>query len=139
MKNNINLNIDGNNVRVESGQTILDAAKKLNIKIPTLCHHPDLCVAGNCRVCVVEQEGSRTLTAACATPATEGMIIRTNTQKVRTARKHIIELLLSEHNSECLKCYKNGNCELQSLAAEYKITQEVFIDLVPLHLSLIHI
>ena len=133
MKNIINLNIDGNNVSVESGQTILDAAKKLNIKIPTLCHHPDLCVAGNCRVCVVEQEGSRTLTAACATPATEGMIIRTNTQKVRTARKHIIELLLSEHNSECLKCYKNGNCELQSLAAEYKITQEVFIDLVPLH------
>jgi len=132
MSNTINLNIDGINVSVENGSTILDAAKKLNIKIPVLCHHPDLCVAGNCRVCVVEQEGARTLTASCATPVAEGMVIKTNTQKVRTTRKHIIELLLSEHNSECLKCYKNGNCELQSLAAEYKITQENFIDLVPL-------
>ena len=128
----INLKIDGNNISTENGTTILDAAKKLNIKIPTLCHHSDLCVAGNCRVCVVEIENARTLTAACATPVGEGMVINTNTLKVRTARKHVIELLLSEHNSECTKCYKNGNCELQSLAAEFKITNENFIDLVPL-------
>jgi len=128
----INLKIDGIDVSVEKGSTILDAAHKLNIKIPTLCNHSDLCVAGNCRVCVVEQEGSRTLTASCATPVSEGISIHTNTLKVRTARKHIIELLLSEHNAECTKCYKNGNCELQSLASEYKITNETFIDLVPL-------
>jgi len=129
----IHLTIDGHAVSVESGKTVFDAAQSLNIKIPTLCHHPDLCIAGNCRVCVVEQEGARTLTASCATPAADGMVIHTNTQKVRTTRKHIIELLLSEHNSECLKCYKNGNCELQQLAAEYKITHENFISLLPFH------
>ncbi len=129
----INLKIDNIDVSVESGTTILNAAKKLNIKIPTLCYHPDLRIAGNCRICVVEQKGARTLTVSCATPVAEGMTIHTNTLKVRTARKHIIELLLSEHNSECTKCYKNGNCELQTIAAEYKITNENFIDLVPLH------
>ncbi len=131
METKINLEIDGINISVEKGTTILEAARRLNIKIPTLCHHPDLCVAGNCRVCVVEQEGARTLQASCATPVSEGMVIFTNTLKVRTARKHIIELLLSEHNSECTKCYKNGNCELQSLAADYKITNDSLIDLVP--------
>jgi len=132
MEKMINLKIDGINICVEKGTTILDAALKLNIKIPTLCYHPDLCVAGNCRVCIIEQEGARTLTASCATPVSEGMVINTNTLKVRTARKHIIELLLSEHNTECTKCYKNGNCELQSLAADYKITNENFINIVPL-------
>jgi NADP-reducing hydrogenase subunit HndD len=133
MKQMINLKIDDINISVEEGTTILEAAKKVNVHIPTLCYHPDLCVAGNCRVCVVEQEGVRTLPASCATPVTQEMVIHTNSLKVRTARKHIIELLLSEHNSECTKCYKNGNCELQSLAAEYKITNENFIDLVPFH------
>jgi len=131
MKPMINLKIDGISVSVEQGTTILNAARKLNIKIPTLCHHPDLCVAGNCRVCVVEQEGARLLTAACATPVSENMQIHTNTLKVRTARKHIIELLLSEHRVECTKCYKNGNCELQNLTSQYQITNEVFLDLVP--------
>lgn len=126
----INLKIDGVSVSVDKGTTILEAAKKLNIKIPTLCYHSDLCVAGNCRVCMVEQKGAKTLTASCATPVSENMEIFTNTQKVRTARKHIIELLLSEHNSECTKCYKNGHCELQTIASEYKITNEVFIDLI---------
>lgn len=133
MEKQINLRIDGISVSVNDGTTILEAAHKINIKIPTLCHHPDLCVAGNCRVCMVEQEGARTLTAACATPVSDGMNISTNTLKVRTARKHIIELLLSEHNSDCTTCYKNGNCELQALAAEYKITNKNFIDLIPLH------
>ncbi len=127
----INLKIDGINVNVEAGTTILEAAKKVNVKIPTLCYHPDLCIAGNCRICMVEIEGSRTLAAACAMPVAQNMNVLTNSLKVRTARKHNIELLLSEHNSECTKCYKNGNCELQTLAAEYKITNDVFIDLVP--------
>jgi NADH-quinone oxidoreductase subunit G/[NiFe] hydrogenase diaphorase moiety small subunit/NADP-reducing hydrogenase subunit HndD len=133
MKEMINLKIDDINVSVEAGTTILEAAKKANIRIPTLCYHPDLCIAGNCRICMVEVEGSLTLSAACAMPASNNMIVHTNSLKVRTARKHNIELLLSEHNSECTKCYKNGNCELQDLAAEYKITNETFIDLVPFH------
>jgi NADP-reducing hydrogenase subunit HndD len=125
----INLIINGQNVSVESGTTVLSAAKKLNINIPTLCNHPDLCVAGNCRVCVVELMGARTLIAACATPALEGMNILTNSLKVRNARKHIVELLLSEHRSDCTKCYRNQNCELQSLANEFAFGDHIFIDL----------
>src|SRR6056297_72831 len=130
MANTINLKIDGIDVSVEEGKTVLDAANKLNIHIPTLCHHEDLCVAGNCRVCVVEQEGAKNLVASCATPAAEGMVINTNTHKVRNARKHIVELLLSEHNADCTKCYKNTKCELQDLANEMVMGDHLFLDLV---------
>ncbi|MEA3447774.1 MAG: NADH-dependent [FeFe] hydrogenase, group A6 [Bacteroidota bacterium] len=126
----VNLKINNIPVTVEEGTTILDAAQKLNFRIPTLCHHPDLCVAGNCRVCVVEQKGAKTLPAACATPVAEGMEIFTNSAKVRQARKHVIELLLSEHKSECTNCYKNGKCELQELAIEYRISEDTFLKLV---------
>jgi NADP-reducing hydrogenase subunit HndD len=126
----INLSINGLLVRVPKGTTILDAAKKLNFKIPVLCHHDDLCVAGNCRVCVVEQLGGKALLAACATPVAEGMQILTNSLKVRTARKHVIELLLSEHNADCTKCYKNGSCELQNLSNEFSVGDHIFLDLI---------
>ncbi|PKQ60952.1 ferredoxin [Labilibaculum filiforme] len=131
MANMVNLTINGIAVSVEEDKTILEAAKHLHIKIPTLCYHKDLCVAGNCRVCVVEQVGNHKLVASCATPVAEGMEINTNTLKVRNCRKHIIELLLTEHREECTKCYRNGHCELQALAAEYQITNQDFIDLVP--------
>ena len=127
----VNLTINGLSVSVKEGTTILNAARKLNIKIPALCFHQDLCVAGNCRVCVVEQLNARTLVASCATPVSENMQILTNSLKVRTARKHIIELLLAEHKADCTKCYKNGICELQSLANEYSVGDHLFIDLVP--------
>ncbi|MGM0649038.1 MAG: NADH-dependent [FeFe] hydrogenase, group A6 [Bacteroidota bacterium] len=126
----VNLKINNLPVTVEEGTTILDAAKKLNFRIPTLCHHPDLCVAGNCRVCVVEQKGAKTLPAACATPVAEGMEIHTNSAKVRQARRHVVELLLSEHKSECTNCYKNGKCELQELAIEYRINEDTFLKIV---------
>jgi NADP-reducing hydrogenase subunit HndD len=129
----VNLTINDQRLSVEQGITVLAAAKELNINIPTLCNHPDLCVAGNCRVCVVEQAGARTLVASCATPVSEGMIIHTNSLKVRNARKHIVELLLSEHRSDCTKCYKNQNCELQSLANEFAFGDHIFLDLVPGH------
>ncbi|HVN57227.1 MAG TPA: NADH-dependent [FeFe] hydrogenase, group A6 [Bacteroidales bacterium] len=126
----VNLTINDQKVSVEPGTTILAAAKQLNINIPTLCNHPDLCVAGNCRVCVVEQAGARTLVASCATPVGEGMVIQTNSLKVRNARKHVVELLLSEHRSDCTKCYKNQNCELQTLANEFAFGDHIFLDLV---------
>ena len=129
-KYQVNLKINNIPVTVDEGTTILDAAKKLNFRIPTLCNHPDLTVAGNCRVCVVEVAGQRLLPAACATPVFEGMEVSTNSEKVRSSRKHIIELLLSEHNADCTKCYKNGNCELQELANEYRVGDHLFIDLV---------
>ncbi|MFZ0391408.1 MAG: 2Fe-2S iron-sulfur cluster-binding protein, partial [Calditrichia bacterium] len=124
----INLKINDIPVAVKEGATILDAAKKLGIRIPTLCYHQDLCIAGNCRVCLVEVKNSRTLQASCAIPVFEGMEIHTNTLKVRNARKNVIELLLSEHRSDCLKCYKNSNCELQDLASEYRIEEKAFLD-----------
>ncbi len=126
----VNLKINDLPVTVPAGTTILDAAKKLDFRIPTLCYHEDLSIAGNCRVCIVEQVGAKTLPAACATPVSEGMEIHTNSANVRSARKHIIELLLSEHNADCTKCFKNGNCELQTLAHEYRIGDHEFINLV---------
>jgi NADP-reducing hydrogenase subunit HndD len=129
----INLLINNQKVSVEAGTTVLAAAKQLKINIPTLCNHEDLCVAGNCRVCVVEQKGARTLIASCATPVSEGMEIQTNTLKVRNARKHIVELLLSEHRSDCTKCYKNQNCELQSLANEFAFGDTIFLSIVEDH------
>ena len=132
MNKKVNVTINGLPVEVKAGKTILEAAESQGIKIPTLCFHKDLCVAGNCRVCVVEVAGQTRLSAACATPCEEGMEILTNSLKVRNSRKQIIELLLSEHNADCTKCYKNGNCELQTLSSEYKIMTQDFIELVPL-------
>ncbi|MFO7874470.1 MAG: NADH-dependent [FeFe] hydrogenase, group A6 [Bacteroidales bacterium] len=129
-KYKVNLKINNISVSVDEGSTILEAARQLNFNIPTLCHHDDLCVAGNCRVCVVEQKGARTLPAACATPVSEGMEIQTNSLKVRQARKHIVELLLTEHNADCTKCFKNGYCELQDMSNDYRIGDHVFLDLV---------
>jgi len=126
----VNLKINNISVSVEEGTSILNAAKRLNFRIPTLCNHPDLSVAGNCRVCVVEVKGAKLLAASCATPVSEGMEVMTNSEKVRIARKHVVELLLSEHNADCTKCFKNGHCELQDLASEYRIGDHVFLDLV---------
>ena len=129
MNSKLTISINGLSMEVEKGMTILEAADQAGIIIPTLCYHKDLCIAGNCRVCVVELIGQKRLSAACATPCEEGMDIRTNSLNVRNSRKHIIELLLSEHRAECTTCYKNGSCELQKLASEYKIMTQDFIPL----------
>ncbi len=120
-------------MQVADHSTILDAAKQIGVNIPTLCYHDDLCVAGNCRVCVVEIQGRPRLETSCSTPVEEGMVVYTNAPKVRNARKVIVELLLSEHNEECTKCYKNKNCELQNLAQEFFNNQEEYLNLVPDH------
>lgn len=130
MEKYINLNIDGNAVSVPEGTSILNAAKNVNIRIPTLCYHQDLCVAGNCRVCVVEVEGSRNLVASCAMPVGEGMVVRTNTAKVRNARQDLIALLVSEHNTQCTTCYRSTNCELQTLASEYNVDNNIFLSVL---------
>ena len=122
----INLTIDGLKVSVPKGSTILQAASEVGINIPTLCHHPDQSVKANCRVCVCEVEGSNLLQAACAAPATEGMVVKTRTPKVVEARKTILELILSNHPQDCLNCARNLNCELQTLAEEYFIRELPF-------------
>jgi iron-only hydrogenase group A len=113
--------IDGIDTKVPLGTTILEAAKSIGVRIPTLCHHPDLAVAGLCRICVVEVEGQRTLQASCAFPITAPIKINTYSKAVRVARRHVLDLLLSEHCGDCYSCKRNGNCELQSLAEEYGI------------------
>jgi NADH-quinone oxidoreductase subunit G/[NiFe] hydrogenase diaphorase moiety small subunit len=118
--------IDGVEAKVPFGVTILEAAKNAGVNIPTLCDHPDLDVAGVCRMCVVEVEGQRTLQPACTFPVVNQMKVKTHSRKVRMARKHVLELLLSEHCGECYSCVRNGNCELQTLAEEYGITSYPF-------------
>jgi len=117
----VSVEIDGIEAKVPMGATILKAAEQVGIRIPTLCHHEDLCVAGVCRICVVEVEGQRTLQAACAYPVTQPIKIKTHSPKVRRARRHILDLLLSKHYGECYTCARNNNCELQSLAKEYGV------------------
>ncbi|MGA2297916.1 MAG: NADH-dependent [FeFe] hydrogenase, group A6 [FCB group bacterium] len=120
--------VDVNNIsfKIPLGTTILEACRLNNIHIPTLCYHEDLCLAGVCRVCVVEVEGMRTLQSACTFPITNRIKVHTTSEKVRKARHHILELLISEHYGECYSCHRNGNCELQKLAKEYGVDSYTF-------------
>ncbi|MGB9695739.1 MAG: NADH-dependent [FeFe] hydrogenase, group A6 [Ignavibacteria bacterium] len=122
----VSVEINGIKYSVPFGTTILEACRQNNIHVPTLCHHEDLCVAGVCRICVVEVEGFKTLQASCAYPITSSIKIHTSTPQVRKARRHIIDLLLSEHYGECYTCFRNGNCELQALAEEYGVDGYTF-------------
>ncbi|HQI39824.1 MAG: hydrogenase [Ignavibacteriales bacterium UTCHB2] len=122
----VTVEINEKKVQVLFGQTILEACKENQIHVPTLCHHPDLCIAGNCRICVVEVEGMRTLQTACSFPITAPIKIKTSSPMVRKARRHIIDLLLSEHYGECYSCVRNNNCELQTLAKEYGVDSYTF-------------
>lgn len=115
----VNLKINNIPVCVEDGCTIVEAARSLGIKIPTLCHMKNLSEIGACRVCVVEVKGMRSLVAACEYPVSEGMEIFTNTPRVLNSRKTTIELILSAHKKDCLSCERNLNCELQALSYKY--------------------
>lgn len=117
----INLTIDGRAVQVPEGASILDAAAQLGIEIPTLCHAPELTVAGACRMCVVEVEKARNLPAACATPVMEGMVVHTESPRVQKARRVVLELMLANHPKDCLLCEKNGDCRLQDYAYRYQV------------------
>ncbi len=113
--------IDGTSVEVPEGTSILNAAKRAGVRIPTLCHMEDVHAIGACRVCVVEVEGAKTLAASCVMPVADGMKISTHTKRVREARRTVVELLLSEHNGDCQVCDRNNDCELQALAHELDI------------------
>lgn len=141
----VNLTLDGKTVAVPAGSTILDAAKALDVRIPTLCFLEDQKIKANCRICLVEVEGMRTLQPACATPASEGMKVKTNTPVVMDARRNSLQLMLSHHPIDCQSCVrlenshqedltdelcnycfycdcvKDGDCELQTLADEYGV------------------
>ena len=114
----VNLKINNIPVQAEAGTTILEAARAAGIKIPTLCYLKDINAIGACRVCVCEVKGARSLVAACVYPVSEGMEVFTNTKKVMDSRKTTVELILSDHDQDCLSCARNNNCELQRLALE---------------------
>ncbi|MDY3928923.1 MAG: NADH-dependent [FeFe] hydrogenase, group A6 [Clostridia bacterium] len=114
----VNLKINGQDVSVPEGYTILDAAREVGINIPTLCYLKDINQIGACRMCLVEVKGARALQAACVYPVAEGIEVFTNSEKARKARRTTLELILSNHEKKCLTCIRSKNCELQSLAEE---------------------
>ena len=116
----VSLTIDGIKVEVPENTSVLDAARQAGINIPTLCYLKDVNAIGACRVCLVDV-GSPALQAACVLPVTEGMVVKTNTPKVQKARKLSLELMLSNHDRECLSCVRNKSCELQALAERFGV------------------
>ena len=122
----VNITIDGVQTSVPSTYTILEAARAAGIKIPTLCYLKGVNEVGACRVCLVEVVGGRSLAAACVSPVSEGMVIKTNSPRVRATRKSTLEMILSDHNQDCLSCIRNKNCELQDLCELYSIRKVSF-------------
>ena len=123
----VSMTIDRQEVRVPQDYTVLRAAASMGIDIPHLCYHPELCAEGSCRVCAVEVEGARTpVVASCVYPVAEGMVVGTNTQRAREARRSVVELMLANHPRECLSCPKNGDCELQKIAADLGVREISF-------------
>jgi NADH-quinone oxidoreductase subunit G len=122
----INLKINGMPVQVEEGTSILNATKKVNIKIPTLCYNPDLPPWAACGICIVRMEGTPKMVRSCSTPVAEGMSVITHDPEIIQVRRTVVELILSNHPNDCLQCPRNGNCELQRLAAEFGIREVPF-------------
>ena len=122
----VNLTIDGKKITVRKLSTILDAAKKLDIPIPTLCHHPELSPYGGCRLCMVEIKGIAKPVAACTTFAREGLEVITKSPYLEKLRRTTLELLLSDHPNDCMVCERAGDCKLQELAYFYGIRENRF-------------
>ena len=122
----VQLTINNKKISAEAGTTILEAAKKSGINIPTLCYLEGVHKFGSCRVCSVEVEGARTLQVACMAEVREGMVVHTNTPKVLKTRKILYELMLSDHSKNCLSCVRNQSCELQRLGGLLGVTENRF-------------
>jgi NADH-quinone oxidoreductase subunit G/[NiFe] hydrogenase diaphorase moiety small subunit len=122
----INVTVDGKRITVQLGETILEALRRHNIKIPTLCYHEDLCISGSCRLCMVEFEDTGAIQTACTYPVTQSIKIKTTSPRIRQARRDILSLILRDHHAECTTCPRNGTCELQALAKEYGVADYPF-------------
>lgn len=117
----VNITIDGVKIQAEEGMTILEAAQKAGIDIPTLCFLKDINEVGDCRMCIVEVEGRRGFATSCIQTIEEGMVIHTHTPNVLEARHVILDLIISNHSKDCLTCTRSGNCELQNLAVKFNV------------------
>ena len=122
----VRLTIDGRSVTVPKGTTVLEAARQVGVRIPTLCYLKDINQIGACRICMVELEGCDRLIASCDTPCEEGLVIRTNTQRVRDTRRLNVEMILSRHHTNCTSCVRSGNCTLQTLARDMNVLELPF-------------
>ena len=122
----INITINGKAIEVEPGTTILEAAKKVNVKIPTLCYNPDLPPWASCGICIVRMAGSPKMVRACTTPCDNNMNIVTHDPEIIAVRRTVLELILSNHPNDCLQCPRNGSCELQTLAEEFGLREAPF-------------
>ena len=122
----VNIKINGAPFEMEEGLTILEAARNVQIKVPTLCYHPDLPAWAACGLCVVKLEKSPKMFRACSTPIEEGMSITTHDPEIVEVRRTVLELMLSDHPNDCLRCPRNGNCELQKIAADFGIREVEF-------------
>ncbi len=119
----VNISIDGQNLQVPEGTTVLRAAQSAGIHVPTLCDHPELTPYGGCRLCLVEVEGARTLQPSCTLPASNNMVVRTDSERIRSARKFVLTLIFSERNHFCPYCQvSGGDCELQNSAYDEGMT-----------------
>ncbi len=125
-KKTVNLEINGIQIKVPEGTSILDAARKAGVKIPTLCYHPDLPPSASCGLCIVKVEGLNKMVRSCATKVQEGMKVITHDPEIVEIRRTVLELILSNHPNDCLKCGRNGTCELQQLTADFGIREEPF-------------
>ena len=114
------MTVDGMQVEINGERNILEVLRKNGIKLPTFCYHSELSIYGACRMCMVENERGG-LDAACSTPPRNGMVIKTNTERLRRYRKNILELILANHCRDCTTCDYNTNCRLQALAMRYNI------------------
>jgi len=122
----VRLTIDGKSVEAAEEMTILDAARKYNISIPTLCHHPKLSPFGGCRLCIVEVKGILRPVTSCTTPVSERMEVITSNANIQALRKTVLELILSDHPNDCMVCEGAGDCRLQELAYSYGIRENRF-------------
>lgn len=127
------IEIDGIKTEIRAGETILSAAKRLCIDVPTLCHLEGLMPDGSCRMCVCQVEGRKGLLTACSTPCEDGMKVYTDTEEIRLARRFVLELILSRHEGDCLSCGKSGVCELQQLCLEYGVNGTPFKKVIHEH------
>ncbi len=118
--------INGHPVEVEAGMTILEAAHRVHINIPTLCKHPDLVPSAGCGICIVKIKNSRKMLRACCTPLEEGMDITTHDPEIVQTRRTVLELIMSNHPTDCLICGRNNNCELQKICADFGIREDIF-------------
>ena len=122
----VTFKLDNRELTVPKGTTILEAAEKAGIPIPHLCFLKEINEIGACRMCVVEVEGTNRLVPSCNTKVLDGMVVKTNTPRVRQARLTNMHLLLSQHRSECTSCIRNGTCELQRMARDLNVYQQPY-------------